>query len=85
MPRLALRVSPGPDGSSATINYHAAVGGPVRLRVCDVGGRLIRTLVDGEAPRNICDVVWDGKADGGHRVGAGVYFVRLEDGGEVRT
>jgi hypothetical protein len=81
----ALRVSPGRDGSSATISYHAGVGGSVRLRVYDIGGRLIRTLVDGEASRNSCDVVWDGRADGGHRVGAGVYFLKLEAGGEVRT
>jgi hypothetical protein len=81
----ALRVSLGGDGSSATISYHAGVGGSVRLRVYDIGGRLIRTLVDGEASRNSCDVVWDGRGDGGHRVGAGVYFVRLEAGGEVRT
>ena len=81
----ALRVSPGRDGSSAIISYSAGVGGPVRLRVYDIRGRLIRTLVDGEAPRNNCDVVWNGRADGGHRVGAGVYFVRLEAGGEVRT
>jgi hypothetical protein len=81
----ALRVSLGRDGSSAIISYSAGVGGPVRLRVYDIRGRLIRTLVDGEAPRNNCDVVWNGRADGGHRVGAGVYFVRLEAGGEVRT
>jgi hypothetical protein len=81
----ALRVSPGLDGSSATISYHAGVGSSVRLRVYDIAGRLIRTLVDGEASRNSCDVVWDGRADGGHRVGAGVYFLRLEAGGEVRT
>jgi hypothetical protein len=81
----ALCVSPGQDGSSATISYRAGVGGPVRLRVYDIGGRLIRTLVDGEASRNSCDVVWDGRADGGHRVGAGVYFLKLEAGGEVRT
>ncbi len=81
----ALRVSPGRDGSSATISYHAGVGSSVRLRVYDIGGRLIRTLVDGDASQNSCDVVWDGRADGGHRVGTGVYFVRLEAGGEVRT
>jgi len=80
-----LRVSLGRDGSSAIISYSSGVGGPVRLRVYDIRGRLIRTLVDGEAPRNNCDVVWNGRADGGHRVGAGVYFVRLEAGGEVRT
>jgi hypothetical protein len=81
----ALRVSPGRDGSPAVISYYVFVGSPVRLRVYDIGGRLIRTLVDGEASRNSCDVVWDGRADGGHRVGAGVYFLRLEAGGEVRT
>jgi hypothetical protein len=81
----ALRVSPGRDGFSATISYSAAAGDPIRLRVYDIGGRLIKALVDGEASRNSCDVVWDGRADGGHRVGAGVYFVRFEAGGEVMT
>jgi flagellar hook assembly protein FlgD len=49
----------------------------VRLRIYDVEGRLVRTLVDErrEAGRHV--VAWSGDDDGGRRVASGLYFYRL--------
>jgi flagellar hook assembly protein FlgD len=52
----------------------------VTLRVYDVSGRLVRTLVDGRQPEGVATATWDGRNDGGGRVASGVYFYRLEAG-----
>ena len=49
------------------------IDGSARLKVVDLQGRVVRSIVP-------CDttVHWDGRTDSGGRVAAGVYFVRLE-------
>jgi flagellar hook assembly protein FlgD len=52
----------------------------VSLRVYNVSGRLIRTLVSGSAPAGPSTVTWDGRDSAGGRVSSGVYFYRLDNG-----
>jgi len=58
----------------------------VALRVYDVAGRLVRTLLDEErlAGRNQ-RVTWNGLDDQNRRVSSGVYFYRLEAEGVSLT
>jgi flagellar hook assembly protein FlgD len=50
----------------------------VRLAIFDVAGRRIRTLCDGRvAPAGVSTVVWDGTADDGRELPAGIYLCRL--------
>ncbi len=53
-------------------------GGHVSLRVYDVSGRLVRTLVDGELPPGRHSSRWDGRDDAGTPVASGVYFYMLD-------
>jgi hypothetical protein len=71
---------PNPANPSATISFTLARKGDVSLKIFDVGGRLVRTLVDGEmeATSTATEVVWDGLNDAGQRVGSGVFFYQLE-------
>jgi flagellar basal-body rod modification protein FlgD len=48
------------------------------VRIFDAGGRLVRTLIDGVVPPGVQAVVWDGRNDGGHPLGSGIYFYRVE-------
>jgi hypothetical protein len=48
------------------------------IRVYDVTGRRVRTLLDGQLSRGSSTVAWDGRDGHGARVGSGVYFVRLK-------
>ena len=79
---FALRqIAPNPFHARTTIRFELPRRSPVRVRVFDVTGRLVRTLLDGtlmEPGRH--EVVWDGRADGGRGVGSGLYFCRLEAG-----
>jgi flagellar hook assembly protein FlgD len=52
----------------------------VRLSIYDVTGRLVRRLVDRAMAAGEHRLVWDGRADSGADVVAGVYFARLEIG-----
>lgn len=58
---------------------------PVSLRIYDLSGRLVRTLVDEELPRARHHVRWNGRDDGGQTVAAGVYFYRLAAPGVRET
>jgi hypothetical protein len=70
---------PNPFNPSTTIRYDMpADGGAVTLRIYDVSGRLVRTLVDGPQAAGQKQVTWNGKDDLGRSVVSGVYFYRLE-------
>ena len=59
--------------------------GRATLHVYDVSGRLVRILLDGEAPAGEQHLLWDGRAPGGERVAPGFYMLRLRAGGELLT
>ncbi len=65
---------PNPFNPSTTINYNVDVSGMVTLKVYDVMGRLVRTLVDGykiSGYESGYNVVWDSKDERGQQVSAG--------------
>jgi hypothetical protein len=85
-PELAVPVQtvlrqnvPNPFNPMTAILFDLAQDGPVTLKIYDVSGRLVRTLVDEAmtAGRNH-RIVWDGLDDQRNRVASGVYFYRLE-------
>jgi hypothetical protein len=59
--------------------------GGVRLRIFDVGGRLVRTLVDGPLAPGRHRLTWDGRDDGGQRLVSGAYFLRASASGFEAT
>jgi hypothetical protein len=77
---------PNPFNPTTVIQYVVpGSGGHVKLRIYDVGGRLIKTLVNGAEPPGRKSVVWDGRDEQGVRAASGVYFYRLEALGNVKT
>jgi hypothetical protein len=78
--------APNPFRASTTIRYAVAVSTSVRLEVIDLAGRRVRLLVSGdevEAGSHVAS--WDGRDDAGRKLGAGLYFCRLESLGAVRS
>ena len=69
---------PNPFNPSTTIRFELAARGPVRVRVFDAQGRLIRDLVHGEYPAGRHEVIWDGRDDQGGGLSSGVYFLRYD-------
>ncbi len=77
---------PNPFNPVTTIRFDLARGGPVALRVYDVAGRRVRTLLDASLPAGWNHrVTWDGQDDNGRRVASGIYLYRLSAGDFDRT
>ena len=50
----------------------------MRVGVYDLSGRRVRDLFDGDAGTGIYEFTWDGRADGGGLMPAGLYMLRTE-------
>ena len=73
----------GRTSSNAKLLYiipRSAGSQDVRLKVYDVSGRLVRTLVNGPQNPGPYPVLWDGRDDDGRSVGSGNYYARLSVG-----
>jgi flagellar hook assembly protein FlgD len=57
----------------------------VRLKVYDVRGRLVRTVVSESLPVGNHTTVWNGVDQHGRQVASGVYFARFEAGSTVQV
>jgi flagellar hook assembly protein FlgD len=49
----------------------------VQLRVFDLAGRLVRTLIDEDIVAGEHAIVWNGLDDHGRQVASGAYYYRL--------
>jgi hypothetical protein len=82
LPRdFALRQNhPNPFGATTTIPFDIRARARATLRIYNVGGRLIRTLVDRELDARSYSIAWDGRDGSGQPVSSGIYFCRLVAG-----
>lgn len=76
---------PNPSAGETVLAYSLPAEGHVRLSVYDVGGRLVRTLVDAARPAGRHEARWDGQDARGAAVAPGVYYVRLTGAKEAAT
>jgi hypothetical protein len=78
-PRL-LPSSPNPFRSSTSLRFYLNAPEPVRLRIVDVQGRLVATLLEERLDAGGHTVAWTGRDDHGRTMPAGVYLAVLETG-----
>ena len=72
---------PNPFNPTTTIGYALPAGDTrVKLAVYDLGGRLVRELVNEVQSEGPHSVMWDGQDGSGRRVGSGIYLYRLQAG-----
>jgi hypothetical protein len=76
---------PNPFNPSTGIRLSVHEAGRVVLRVHDIAGRQVRSLVDGWKEPGSYQVSWDGRDDAGQQVVSGVYFYSLVTAGERST
>ena len=68
---------PNPARGWTRIDYQLSAKSTVCLRVYDLKGTVVKTLVEGFEEGGYKTVVWDGRDDRGVRVASGIYFYRL--------
>ncbi len=69
-------ISPNPFKRATEIRFANQVDGSYQLAIYDVGGRLLKTLVDGHVEQGNHTITWDGTDDHGQSVADGVYYVK---------
>ncbi|MBN1561429.1 S8 family serine peptidase [candidate division KSB1 bacterium] len=68
---------PNPFNPQTTIRYELPTPSAVKLIIYDMNGCVVRTLVNGDKPGGMHDVIWDGKDEGGQTVSSGLYICRF--------
>jgi hypothetical protein len=87
-PPQALSLSsphPNPLREAGEVSFSLPVSGRTSLRLYNLLGQEVRTLVQGSLSAGTYRIAWDGRDDRGTRAGSGIYFIRLESGGASRT
>ncbi len=67
------------------ISFSLDTEADVTLRVYDISGRLVRTLVERRMGAGVHAESWDGRSDTGGEVASGIYFYRLTAGERTLT
>ncbi len=77
---------PNPFNPSTTFNYTLPLDKAVSVKVYDITGRLVRTLVNNAFhAAGAYEVSWNGTNDSGHPVASGTYIYTLEWGQFVQS
>ena len=72
-----LQNYPNPFNPATTIGFEIPFSSHVVLKIYDVTGREVRTLVDEERSSGSHTIVWDGKDETGRNVASGTYIYRM--------
>lgn len=83
--RARLDVYPNPANPATIVEYEVADGARVNLRVVDLRGRVVRTLVDGWRPAGTHRARWDGRDGQGRSVASGRYLAVVDVAGHRAT
>ena len=73
---------PNPSRSDISIGFALPQASAATLRVYDVSGRMVRTLVDGSLPAGSQSVRWDRRSSSGALASPGLYFYELRVDGQ---
>jgi len=78
---------PNPFNENTVIRYSLLVDRPcpTTLKIYNILGQEVRSLVNSIQRRGEYKVIWDGDDDTGEELVSGVYFYRLECGGFIAT
>ena len=76
---------PNPFTSAATISYELPEMAKVDLRVYNILGQEVRTLISSTQSPGRKSTIWDGRDSQGQLVGSGVYLCTLKVGSDVET
>ena len=76
---------PNPATSGVTIKYALINTGRASLKIYNISGQLVKTLVNETRPAGYHSVAWDGRDNSGKKVAAGIYLYRIQAGDYSRT
>jgi hypothetical protein len=71
---------PNPFNPATLIRYGLPEAGVVELKIYDLLGREVKTLLSGQETAGYHTAIWDGTTNAGTSAGSGVYFARFSAG-----
>jgi subtilisin family serine protease len=74
---------PNPFNPVTTIKYALKEDARVSLKIYNMLGQEVKTMVNEHQPAGFKEVVWDGTNDNGHRTASGVYIYRIVAGNYI--
>ena len=75
-----LKIEPNPFVSNTVIRVSLTGSADVSLKIYDISGRMVRTLMQGRKDNGRYEILWDGRNEEREQVSSGVYFARMESG-----
>jgi hypothetical protein len=76
---------PNPFNPSASIRFDLPERAYVVLKIYDVFGREVRTLMNENRPAGSHLTIWDGTDHAGRKVGSGIYFYKIAANNFIKT
>lgn len=76
---------PNPFNPSTTIRFSIPNAARVELKVYNILGQVVKTLVDQQQEAGVYQVVWDGKDERGRNVSSGIYLYQIKAAGFIET
>ena len=76
--RLQLAIASNPSRAPIGFTIGLPEASTTRLAIYDVGGKLIRVLLDEWSRPGVISAQWDGRSAAGAPLGSGVYYARLK-------
>ncbi len=78
-------IQPNPFNPRTLIRFQLTEPSQVTLRIYNLGGELVRTLVDSHLPAGSQETFWNGRDDQGMALASGCYVAKLASGTVVST
>ena len=75
---------PNPFNPTTTIQFTLKEDSDVSIKIYNIKGAVVRTLIDGEMKAAYHEVVWDGKDNAGKNASSGLYFYKMVSEGSGR-
>ncbi|MFC1572733.1 FlgD immunoglobulin-like domain containing protein [Candidatus Eisenbacteria bacterium] len=72
--RLSVSCAPAPFSDEVRFSIAVPSASTIELRVCDVQGRLVRSIRERADNAGTVELAWDGRGSRGEHLPAGVYF-----------
>ena len=76
---------PNPFNPETTIAFGVTTAGMTSLKVYNMKGQVVRTLVNSQMAAGNHSVVWNGTDDNGKAVSSGIYFYKYNNAGKTLT
>jgi len=85
IPEFTISNFPNPFNPATSIKFTLPENGHVTLKIYDIQGREVITLIDAERQAGAHNIIWNSRDKFGMQAASGMYFYRIQYKGQVLT